>query len=264
MNLGHILVSHDINNPIQIQNTEIITDDSMCSICSETLVETERYTSCCNHTFHYNCIHRHMLTPKATCPLCREKITLNTKMEDVKHEKSFLHTFFNIDIGNFYLLTGILYQCIVVPSTFFNISILGVALAGLIKFKFEKFVTIYFAISLVMGTVQSLINMRVRDILDNYYVTHQPIERFGKNEVTALQVIWSILYLGMCIYSIYIINMQDESNIKAIYLDLIIASNICRFTVSILKMFIYVFDIYAVYERMLNAKNLYTFLTIHS
>lgn len=262
MSLNYTPVTQNSVN--QMHSVTIVTDDSMCSICSETLVGTERYTACCDHTFHYNCVHRHMLTPQATCPLCRGKIKLNTKLENTQTEKSFLHTFFNVDVGNFYLVTGILYQCVVIPMVFFNISAIFVAVAGLIKFKFENFVTIYFSISLALGIVQSLINMRVRDILDKYYETHQPTERFGKTEVTMLQIIWSILYLGMCGFTIYIISNFNEFGVKSMYLDVIIASNICRFTISVIKMCIYVFEIYVVYERELNTKNLYSFLATHS
>lgn len=262
MSLGYTQVTQDVEN--QLHDTTIVTDDSMCSICKETLVGTERYTTCCSHTFHYNCVHRHMLTPKASCPLCRGKIKLNTQIDNVKTERSFAHEFFNVDVGNFYIVTGIIYLFIVVPVTIFNISALFVAFAGLIKFKFEHIVMAYFMTSLVFGVIQSLVNSRTRAILDEYYETHQPTERFGKNEITILQIVWTMLYLAMCAFTIDVSNNSNISGVQKMYLDVIIASNICRFFISILKMLIYVFDIYAIYERALNHKNLYTFLTFHS
>lgn len=210
MSVEYTSVTQDVENQMHIHNTMIETDDSTCSICKETLVNTERYISSCNHTYHYNCIHRHMLTLNATCPLCRKEIKLNKLISNTQIERSFINEFFNADIGNFYLVTATIYQCIIFPTVLFNISVLFVAFVGLIKFKFEPLVENYFIVSLILGTVQSLVNSRVRAILDEYYKTHQQTERFGKTEVTMLQVLWTILYLALVIYTIYVISFLSN------------------------------------------------------
>jgi hypothetical protein len=242
------------------------TDDSVCSICREALIGTERYTSCCEHVFHYNCIHHHKLTINAKCPLCRKEIKLNKQYDATQDEKSFLHKFFNFDVKNFYVVTGIIYQIYIFLGTFFNVSSVFVSLAGLIKFKLEYHIMIYFIISLVLGSIQLLVNSRVRHTLDEYYETHDSTEYFGKTEVTNLQIIWSLLYLAMIIYTICNINnfYSNISGVEEMYLDVIIASNSCRFITSVLKAIIYFFEIYTIYERHLARPGLYAFLTVHS
>lgn len=263
MELTTLLQNVDVEN--QFDNNTNVTDNSECSICKETMVNTERYISSCNHTYHYNCINHHKITLNATCPLCRKDIKLNTSILKTKTKKSCLNEFFGVNIQNFYVTSFIMYEFIIMIASLFNLCVIFVTFAGLVKFKFQVLVKNYFITSLIFGTIQSLTNLRLRVMLEEHYKTHQQSEIFGKREVTILQIIWFILYLAQLMYTVYVFDNKVISGTASLYLDILMVSNISRFVISVLKMLIYVFDIYAIYERHVGyLSGLYVFLTVHS
>lgn len=244
MSLNYTPVVQDIENPIQnANNLTQIVDNSICKICSQTLVGTERYTACCNHVYHYHCVYSHLSHPNAECPQCKTKIKLN--IVDPQANTTFLHEIF---FGNFYTTLVYVYMFFTIPLYVYNICALFVAFVGIIKFKFEGLVLMYFILNLILGTIQTLSNWRILIALRQYYELHSRVERFGKRELKILHGVSTLFYTYMLIFGINICN-SNLDGLQRVYFHVIFASSIFRLIFSLIKAIIYVFDLYVIFEK---------------
>lgn len=259
----------EIRQYSQLQEGTMITDDSVCSICAQTLNNREKFVGKCNHSFHLECMGTYKKAKSTvSCPLCRGEIQFKTlESQNIGASSSEQGTFFMEFFGtgnssNWYVLGGSLYQLLVIPMTFFNASALFVGLVGLCKFKYDEFIFAYFLVSVILGTIQCFANIRVREVLDS----HQNSERFGKEEIKNLQKIWLVIYVSMfsagCVLIAYDQSVSELEKQQLDYFRVVFISNLFRMVISILKTIFYVFEIYETFTR--HNIEFYTFMSIHS